>query len=288
MNRRAYIAALVLTMLIWAGSFIFIKVGLREMKPFNLAFYRFLIASPILLLAVYAKNGIKAFELRDLPAMLILALTGVTLLYIVQFVALLYTTATNSSILINTSVVFIAILSFLMGEKFTRFKVTGLIISFLGVMLIISKGKLSFFSSKTFLGDSLMILDGFLWAIYTILGKKFLEKYNPETLTAYVFALGAILLFPFAYYEGLADPTTFSSTLWISLLYLSLLCSVFAYLVWYSALNIMDATKVAVFVYAVPLFTAIMAVTFLGEIIDSFTVIGGFLTMLGVYLVEKY
>ncbi len=288
MNRKAYIAALVLTMLIWAGSFIFIKVGLREMRPFNLAFYRFLIASPLLLLAVYAKNGVKFFEIKDLPAIIVLALTGVTLLYVVQFVALLYTTATNSSILINTSVAFIAILSFLMGEKFTKMKTLGLVISFLGVMLIVSKGRLSFFSSKTFLGDSLMIFDGFLWAIYTILGKKFLEKYSPEMLTAYVFALGAALLFPFAYYEGLANPATFSTTLWISLLYLSILCSVFAYLVWYSALNVMDATKVAVFVYAVPLFTAIMAVTFLGENIDSFTVIGGLLTMFGVYLVERY
>ncbi|MBC7115396.1 MAG: DMT family transporter [Archaeoglobi archaeon] len=283
-----HVVALLLTMLIWAGSFIFIKIGLQEIKPYNLAFYRFTLASPVLLLAVYLKKKLEPVKLEDLLHIIILAITGVTLLYAVQFVALTYTTATNSSILMNTSVVFIAVMSFFLGEKFTKLKTLGLCSSFLGVMLVVSKGEFEFFSSKTFIGDMLIIFDGFLWAVYTILGKNLLEKYSPEVLTAYAFAIGSILLFPFALYEGITNPLSLSMTAWISLLYLSLLCSVFAYLIWYSALAVMEATKVAAFVYIIPFFTAIMAFSVLGEEIGIFTALGGILTITGVYLVERH
>lgn len=285
---RIYIVALLFTMLVWAGSFISIKIGLREVKPYNLAFYRFALASPILFLAVYLKKRLQRIKVKDLVYFIALALTGVTLLYTVQFVALLYTTATNSSILINTSVIFVAFMSFFLGEKFTKLKSAGVCLSFIGMVLIISKGKLEFFGSKTFVGDALMVFDGFLWASYTILGKNMLEKYNPDTLTTYAFAIGSILLFPFALFEGIANPFSLSITAWLSIAYLSLLCSVFAYMIWYSALRVMDATKVAVFVYIIPLFTAIMAFFVLGEEIDIFTALGGALIMLGVYLVERF
>ena len=132
-----------------------------------------------------------------------------------------------------------------------------------------------------------MIFDGFLWALYTLAGKRLLESYNPETLTAYAFAIGAILLLPFAHAEGLANPLTFSTMTWISITFLALFCSVFGYVVWYSALSAMEATKVAVFVYLIPLFTAAMAYFALGEDIGPFTVLGGVLIVSGVYLVER-
>lgn len=254
-------------MLIWAGSFVFIKIGLREIKPFNLAFYRFLIASPILFAFILFRRKFQLPEKSDYFKILILALTGVTLLYAVQFVALLYTTATNSSILINTCVIFIAMMSFFMGEKLTGFKI---------------------FSSDTVVGDLLMLFDGFLWAVYTVVGKDLLKKYSSDVLTAYAFVFGSVLLFPFAVYEGVINPLNFSPMSWISLLYLGVLCSVVAYVIWYSALKVMGTTDVAVFVYIVPLFTAIMALFVLNEEIGIFTVIGGVMTMLGVYITERY
>ncbi len=56
-----------------------------------------------------------------------------------------------------------------------------------------------------------MIFDGSSWAVYTILGKKLLEKNNPVSLTVYAFLFGSILLIPFAFYEGLANPLSFDS-----------------------------------------------------------------------------
>ncbi len=278
---------LLITMLIWAGSFIAIKISLLELKPCNLAFYRFAIATPLLLLFIYASGKLQLPNRKDIPAILLLALTGVTMLYIVQFIALMYTTATNSSILINTSAIFVALMSIFAGESLTKTKILGLFISFIGIMLIFSNGKIEFFTSKTFLGDILMIFDGFLWAIYTVIGKNMLKRYNPYSLTFYAFLAGTIMLFPFAAAEGIANITSLKLSTWISVLYLSVLCSVVAYIIWYYALTVMDATKVAVFVYIIPLFTAIMAFIILKEQITQYTALGGLLIMLGVYLVER-
>jgi drug/metabolite transporter (DMT)-like permease len=133
-----------------------------------------------------------------------------------------------------------------------------------------------------------MLFDGLLWAIYTIAGKSMLEKYSPDVLTVYVFVIGSVLLLPFALYEGIVNPFNLSFNSWISLIYLSLLCSVVAYVIWYSALTSMETTEVAAFVYLVPLFTAIMAFYVLKEEIGVLIAIGGFLTMLGIYMAERY
>ncbi|AAB90720.1 MULTISPECIES: DMT family transporter [Archaeoglobus] len=282
MNSKTHLL-LALTMLIWAGSFIFIKIGLKELDPFNLAFYRFLLASPLLMAWVFWKRGLAKPSGSEWLHLSVLALSGVTLLYAFQFLALKYTTATNASILINTSAVFVALWGLVKGEANPR-KLAGVFLSFAGVVLIVSKGTLEFFSSKTIFGDVLMIVDGFLWAVYTVLGSKMLLKYDHETLTAYAFALGTIFLIPFALMSGFANPVTFNPETVAALLYLSILCSVFAYVVWYYALTNADSTSVAVYVYLVPLFTAIFAFYALNEKPDFFTAIGGIITIAGVYL----
>jgi drug/metabolite transporter (DMT)-like permease len=274
--------------IIWASSFIFIKWGLLELKPFNLAFWRFLLASPLLFGYVYARRreNLFVFERKDFLPLIILGLTGVSLLYAVQFMALKFTTATNASILINSSVFFIALLSIvLLGERITKSRATGIVVGMVGISLVLSNGRLNFFSSSTLTGDLLMIFDGFLWAIYTIAGKSLLDRYDADSLTAWAFVLGILTLTPFLAFEGLQIPLTTLS--WISIFFLAVFCSFIAYLIWYKALEAEDASKVAIYIYMIPFFTAIMAFSLLNEKITIVKVFGGILTILGVYMAER-
>lgn len=281
-----YNLLLLITAIIWAGSFIYIKIGLRELGPFNLAFYRYLFATPVIILYVIAKNKFSPPKRSDLSKIIVLSLTGVTLLYVLQFFALNFTTATNASILINSSTLFVVILTVIFGERITLLRISGIFIAFIGMMMVISKGSFDIFTSKTMIGDMLMISDGFLWALYTLIGKDILKRYDPENLTANVFIFGTLFLFPFAIYEDLASPVRFSTDLLISILYLSILCSVFGYAAWYYVLKKRDATIVAAYVYLIPLFTSIMAHYFLQEEITTFTAIGGFFTIFGILFAE--
>ncbi|MBO8181481.1 MAG: DMT family transporter [Archaeoglobus sp.] len=279
---------LIAVAIIWASSFIFIKWGLLELKPFNLAFWRFLLASPLLFGYVYLRKRDKllSFEKRDFLPLVVLGLTGVSLLYAVQFMALKFTTATNASILINSSVLFIAAFSILLlGERITTARAGGIVVGMVGISLVLSNGKLNFFSSTTLTGDLLMIFDGLLWAIYTIGGKSLLERHEADALTAWAFVAGIFTLLPFLTFEGLQIPIKMLS--WASIIFLAVFCSFVGYLIWYKALEVEDASKVAIYIYMIPFFTAIMAFFLLNEKITVIKILGGVLTILGVYLAER-
>jgi len=280
-----YVLILVLVSLVWAGSFVVVKIGTRNISPIHIGFLRFLVATPLMFLVILLKKmKPRRVNYKDLPALVILALTGVTLLYIFQFTGIKYTTASTSAVLINTNVMFIAILSFLiLRESFTLKKVVGIILGFLGATIIVTNGYLDIGSS--FLGDVLILLSAFCWAVYSIMGKRLLERYNPLTLNTYAFALGTVFYLPFVINDFGA---IFFIPLegWLIILYLALFCSVFGYVAWYFVLSHVDASKAAIFLNLIPLFTILLSLL-IGEIVTIFLIAGAACIIYGIYLTQK-
>ena len=272
--------AILSVMVIWAGSFIFITFGISDISPLSLSFWRFIVATPLLIPFVSKRPS-----LGEIPGFIVLGVSGVSLLYYLQFTALLYTTPTNASILINTAVIFIAAFSAIFFNERLKFQqYIGILVAFVGIVLVISEGKLSL-SGKSFKGDLMMIANGLLWAIYTVYGKKFMGKYSAIELVFWSFVFGVVTLTPFVALSGLDFPS--APLTWISILYLSVLCSGFAYVVWYHAVDRLGAAKTSVFIYLIPLFTAALSTAVLGEVITAFKAMGGLLTIVGLYMAEK-
>jgi len=283
---------LLVTTLIWAGSFIFAKLGLREIPPITFALLRFAIAFPVVTLFLTRQtNEFNTRTIRkDLISFTALALSGVTLNFVFQFYSLKFITATAGAIVINTSVVFMTVFSAVfLGETMTWRKVTGVLIAFLGTFIVISKGDWGIFGieSMEMIGYILMIAACICWAVYSILGKKVLEKYSPTFVTAVVFGLGTLYLVPFSIAE-LPWANLFGISLlgWFSVFYLAIPCSALAYVLWYEGIRRLDVTKAAVFLYAVPVLTLILSHVFLGEMITYAIVCGAVLVILGVHLTQ--
>ena len=280
-----YALILVLVSLVWAGSFVVVKIGTRNISPIHIGFLRFLVATPLMFLVVLLKKEKpRRLNYKDLPAFVILALTGVTLLYVFQFTGIKYTTASTSAVLINTNVMFIAILSFLvLRESFTLKKAAGIILGFLGATIIVTNGYLDIGSS--FLGDVLILLSAFCWAVYSVIGKILLKRYNPLTLNTYAFALGTVFYLPFVINDFGA---IFFIPLegWLIILYLALFCSVFGYVAWYFVLSHVDASKAAIFLNLIPLFTILLSLL-IGEIVTIFLIAGAACIIYGIYLTQK-
>ena len=280
-----YALILVLVSLVWAGSFVVVKIGTRNISPIHIGFLRFLVATPLMFLVILLKKEKpRRVNYKDLPAFVILALTGVTLLYVFQFTGIKYTTASTSAVLINTNVMFIAILSFLvLRESFTLKKAAGIILGFLGATIIVTNGYLDIGSS--FLGDVLILLSAFCWAVYSVIGKILLKRYNPLTLNTYAFALGTIFYIPFVINDF---GSIFFITLegWLIILYLALFCSVFGYVAWYFVLSHVDASKAAIFLNLIPLFTILLSLL-IGEIVTIFLIAGAACIIYGIYLTQK-
>jgi len=291
MNKNLLIAVvLILVSFVWAGSFIVVDVTTKEMDPIDLGFLRFLVATPLMILIAVLRKKPLLLPKKELPWLVVLGLTGVTLLYLFQFLGIHFTNAPTASVLINTNVIFIAILSGLfLHETLTRKRVAGIVLSFIGVFVImfsdISKQALTF-DNLFFIGGILMLLSAFCWALYSFVGKRLLKTYDEFVITTYAFGFGTLFYIPFVVLH--LGPVLQQTSLngWLAVLYLALTCSLFGYLGWYYALKRIDASKAAVFLNFIPLFTILMSF-FLGTSLTWFFLLGAALIIYGVYLTQR-
>jgi drug/metabolite transporter (DMT)-like permease len=291
MNKNLIIAIiLVLISFVWAGSFIVVQITTQEIDPIDLGFLRFLVATPLMILLVALRKKPLLLPKKELPWLIILGLTGVTLLYLFQFLGIHFTNAPTASVLINTNVIFIALLSYLfLHETLTRKKIAGIMLSFIGVFVImfsdISKQALTF-DNLFFIGSILILLSAFCWALYSFVGKRLLKTYDEFVITTYAFGFGTLFYIPFVvlHLGQVLQQTSLNG--WLAVLYLALTCSLFGYLGWYYALKNIDASKAAVFLNLIPLFTILISF-FLGTSLTWFFLLGATLILYGVYITQR-
>ena len=276
--------------LVWAGSFVAVRMTVKEISPVDLGFLRFLVATPFMVLILLLSKKETRLPAKELLSLSVLGLTGVTLLYIFQFIGIEYTTASTSAVLINTNVIFIVLLSAtFLKEKFPLRKSAGIALSFVGILVIIfaqMTNESIAFSNVFLIGCIFIILSAFCWAIYSIVGKRLLDKYDPFTVTTYAFVLGTIFFLPVVLPDITDVIQGVSFNGWMAILYLALICSVFGYVAWYYALSRIEAGRAAVFLNLIPLFTIVISF-FTGEIPTFIFLIGAILIIYGVYLTQK-
>lgn len=289
-NKSLTYLLLVLISFIWASSFIVVKYATEEIDPIDLGFLRFVVATPILILIlIYQKKNLHVNK-KEIPSLIILGLTGVTLLYLFQYFGIYYTTASASAVLINTNVIFIAILSMIfLREKVSIKRISGILISFAGVCVVIYSNisNEDFSVNNLFLlGSIFVLLSAFCWAVYTTTGKKLLKKYDSIVITSYTFALGTIFYIPLVISDIHINLQDYSMNVFIYILYLAIFCSVIGYIGWYYALKDTEASKVAVFLNLIPMFAIIMSFL-LGEKISLIFIFGAIFIIYGVYLTQR-
>ncbi|KGK88093.1 hypothetical protein DP73_13380 [Desulfosporosinus sp. HMP52] len=284
---------MVLTSLLWSGAFITGKFSVQDFPPFALTFFRFLFALPFIFTILYIKEPKNLFPRgKQWPALLLLGFVGTFCYHVLFFTSLSYTTAINSSLIgaINPMVTtLLAAMFFSEGLTFKR--MLGIFLSFSGVFLFITNGDWQIISQfQVNHGDFLMLLGVFCFSTYSLLSRRYMKQYNisPFMITAYTFLICVIISFPFVLWE---NPTTYLSTAtargWLSILYMSVFASVLGYLFQSIAIQRIGASRTAVFINLVPIFTIIQSVTILGESITLIKLICAAIVITGVYLATR-
>ena len=276
--------------IIWGCSFIATKVALKELSPFTLLTLRFGIGGLLLLLAQSHRNRdfFKDFSGKDWLHIILLAVVGVAGHTLLQAYGLLYTTAIDTSWIVAVYPIFITIGGRLfLGEVITGRKVAGIALGFLGVFLVISKGRCSFslFQSASTLGDLLILGSAFTWTAFTVGGRGFLSRHSSLAAMTPIMIFGFLITLPFS--GGIGGWTILfhlSISAWASVFSLGVFCSGLAFLFWYSALEKRESSMIGVYLYLEPFVTLIAASLFLNERVEWITLFGGGLTLLGVYL----
>lgn len=281
---------MVLTAIFWSGAFITGKIAVQEFPAFSLTFFRFLFAVPFIFLILYfrERQNLLPHGRQWLP-LIVLGLVGTFGYHALFFTSLKYTTAINSSLIgaMNPMVTtLLAILFF--HEHLTPWRLLGIALSFSGVFLVVTKADWQLIWAFHFnVGDVFMLVAVCCWAIYSLLSRRYMKKYNlsPLMVTAYTFLICVVICIPLVLWE---DPSTYllatTSGGWLSVLYMSVFASVLGYLIQMIAIQRIGAPRAAVFVNLVPIFTIIQSVIILGETVTALTLIGAATVITGVYL----
>jgi drug/metabolite transporter (DMT)-like permease len=284
--RLAAFAAVVL----WGVSFVATKAALREVSPVTLIFTRFALGVAVLLLILTLRREPLVPPRNAWPMLAVMGFVGIFLHQMIQVHGLTLTTAVRTGWLIGVTPIWSAVLAaFFLGELFGPRKVVGLFLGTMGALLVITRGELSsrVLALPATRGDLLVLASTVTWAIYTILGRDTLKRLGSARATAAAMFIGWGMMIPFfVSTAGWQDFRNLSSTSVIAIVFLGVGCSGLGYWFWYAALERIDASQVAAFLYLEPLVTLMAAVALLGESVAASTILGGLLVLVGVLIVQ--
>ena len=297
MTRRLslYLMALA-TVSLWGASFPLTKAALEWAGPTTIAFVRWLISAAALFiwLARARQLGLAMALLRNEGGRVLwVALSGITLFYFLENVALGFTTATNAGVLSNLTSVFMVLIGTLwLKERLSPIEWGAMGVAFAGAILV-SQGAGHLTLGNTGLqGDVLMIVATLFAAIYSIGGKRLVETNAPVVVLADVALVGALLLLPLTVWEvggvaGLGTLLRLSPIAWGALLLLGLGAGALANIWWLRILAATTAARAGMTLFLIPVISTAVAVLALGEPLTPLVVIGALLVLAGVALVER-
>lgn len=266
-----------LSSLLWGGNFVVGRAASASIPPIALSFYRWLVA----LIVLAAIAGPATWRSRQVllrrPVWLLLAsFTGVLLFHTFVYTGLHTTTAINASLIVATSpVVFPLVVYLAYRERISVREGIGIVATMLGVGIVLTRGQLGAVGEIRFAVGDLLILGAVVaWAVYSV-GLRRKPDVAPAVLVTAIAAVGTVMILPFYLWEAVS----FGGFAWnassiATILYVGIFASVIAYLTWNEGVLRIGPTKAGPYLNLMPLFSAILAVAFLGESIEVFHLVG--------------
>lgn len=277
----------ILTIFIWGTTFISTKVLLGNLGPIDILFSRFCLGY-ISLWAIFphfsAKYGIKAEGL-----MLFAGFLGTFLYFLMENVALIFTTASNVGILICVAPFFTAVFEKILKPNL-KLKSTffiGLVISIFGVALISFKDWELQFNP---MGDGLAIAAALVWALYSVTLKR-LSSFEIPTLVATRTIFGYGLLFIASSYlffgKELSIEVYLQPDVFLNLLFLGVIASAAGYCMWTKAVSLIGAGPTSLYINLTPVICLTCAAIVLHEELTLQSLIGTALVLVGLSISQS-
>lgn len=279
-----------ITALCWSGNMIVGRWAPGHMPPLTLSFARWAGAS-LVMLALAAP-----FLARDWPVMrahwplmLLFGLTGTGFFNALQYLALVYTTATSAAVINSAGPVLIAIACFLLfGDRLGWRQALGIAVSLIGVLIVVGKGDAAALTSLGFnRGDLIFLAAMAIASVYAAYMRK-KPKVHPLSFAFVTFAIAGLVNAPVAAAElALGGHVVWSWRTIAALVYVAIVPSVIAYLCFNRGLEILGGARAGVFLHLIPLFTSLLAIAFLGEQPQPYHAAGFALILAGIWVTTR-
>lgn len=280
------------TVAIWGSTFVFTKMLLLNgLSPAQIFTLRFIVAYTLLFVFELATRRY-SFQLfsaswRDELVMLLLGITGGSIYFLTENAAMLYTTVTNTSLIVCSCPLFamlLVALAYRQSERFTRTQVVGSLLACAGMAVVVMNGRFVLHLSP--IGDMLAFGACLCWAVYSLLMKSVTERYSTFFITRKVFFYGLLTILPYyLVYPGFPSMEIIMSpnVLW-NLLFLSVVASMVCFLVWNWVIRQLGAVVATNWVYFNPIITILIAWWLLHEHITVWFLLGSLLIIVGMIL----
>ena len=294
MNLKINIAYLFLflSVLFWAGNFIVGKAAsIYEIPPFSLNFYRWFFAWLILLPFTFKEIiSKKNYILENYKFYILLGITSVTIFNSIVYYSLNFTQVISGVLMISTIPVMIMFISSILKiEKTNIFQILGVICSFVGVILIITKANFDLLVNLDFnKGDLTMVVAMLSWATYSALLKKRKHELSQLSLLEVIITFGLIFLIPIYITEySLGFEITLNKPFILVLIYVVLFPGLAAFICWIKGISLIGPNRSGVFLHLMPILSALMAMIIFKEKFMLYHLLGAFFILSGIILSNR-
>ncbi len=278
--------------LFWSGNFIVGKFAtLFQIPPLTLNFFRWAVVWLILMPFTFKEIFSKMNHVKENWILIsILGILTISIFNSVVYFSLNYTQVINAVLMLAAIPAVVMLLSSLFKiEKTNFFQLTGLFLSIIGILVIISNADIQRILSLSFnKGDLSMVLCIFAWSLYSTLLKKKKLPFSQFSLIQLMATVGLIFLIPQYYYEHSAGlELNPNKAFYIILSYVVLFPAIAAYYCWQKAIQLIGPNRSSMFIQLMPLFSALMAIVIFNEKLQTYHFIGAGFIIIGIYLSNK-
>lgn len=279
---------------IWGSTFVFTKILLQNgLSPAQIFTLRFIIAYLLMVIGSLAsgkKFVLFSDSLRDEFVMLMLGITGGSLYFLTENASMLYTTATNTSLIVCTCPLFAILLVAVVyrhSEHISKIQTLGSIIACLGMAVVVLNGHFVLHLSP--IGDMLALGACLCWAVYSLLMKPASQRYSTLFITRKVFFYGLVTIIPYYIIEPGFPPmeVLLRTEVVVNLLFLGIVASMLCFVLWNWVIAKLGTVAATNWVYFNPITTIIFAWWLLNEQITVWFMLGSLLIISGMILSDK-
>jgi len=292
MNRLFYHLVAFLVVAIWGVTFVYTKLlliaGLTAAQIFVL---RFVVAYLLLLAYSLTRKQFRLFSSvwQDELLMVALGITGGSLYFLTENSAMIYTTTTNTSLIVCLCPLIAALLIalFFRSMRLHGLQIVGTVMAAIGVIIVVLNGRFVLHLSP--LGDALAFGACLCWALYSLLMIPASQRYDTTFITRKVFFYGLVSMIPyFLIYPDLPSPSVvLRPDVLANLLFLGCVASMLCFLAWNWVIKKLGAVIATNYVYFNPVTTVLFAWLILSEHITIYFLIGTLLILTGMYLCNR-
>jgi len=275
----------ILAMVFWSFSFIWYKDVYQYLQPFTTVLTRLAISSVLLFIVSASIGKLQKINFQGFKLIFVLALFEPFLYFVGESLGMQLVTPTTGAVIISLIPLLVPVFAFIfLKERLSLKNIIGVLLSFLGVLLVIITRKFELAASSK--GILLMGFAVFAAIFYSVLLKRLTDLYNPLTLIAWQNLIGAVLFLPLVLIFDIKDwnMEMISIGAAIPIMKLAIFASSFAFLFYSNAVQVLGAIRANLFTNLIPVFTAAFSFIFLNEKLILQNMLGILLVIIGLIL----